>query len=200
MTTTYKCTSYCASNPPVLRCASRDNPVTRPRHSGTTADAPDVDLIPCNRPQGPLESAPRTSLCADSAQGRWEGFWCVTDDRYYARCVRADGTEQWHCFGESPAKRRWARSSNVRGTSYVSVRRTSYVSVRGASYVSMRRTSIVDTQHARRTLTPAAPRTLTQVVPRTLTLDTRRTMLFGVYGRRVILVRLVRRRRARSAR
>src|SRR5688500_10350041 len=141
MTTTYKCTSYCASNPPVLRCASRDNPVTRPRHSGTTADAPDVDLIPCNRPQGPLESAPRTSLRADSAQGRWEGFWCVTDDRYYARCVRADGTEQWHCFGESPAKGRWSR--NVRGTSYVSVR--------GTSSVSVRRTSTVETQDARRT-------------------------------------------------
>lgn len=175
MATTYKCTSYCASYRPVLRCASPRQSGTRPRHSGITADAPDVDLFSCNRPQGPLESAPRTSLRADSAEERWEGFWCGTDDRYYARCVRADGTEQWHCFGESPAKRRW-----------------SSVAVRGPSYVSVRRTSTGDTEHA--------PRTLTPVVPRTLTLDARRTMLFGVYGKRSILVRLVRRRRARSAR
>jgi len=192
MTTTYASTRYCASNRPVLRCASRDKSGTRPRRSGTTADASDVDLLPCNRPQGQLESAPRTSLRADSAQERWEGFWCVTDDRYYALCVRADGTEQWHCFGESAAKGRWSRSGNVRGTSYVSVR--------GPSSVSVRCTRPVDTQHARRTLTPDAPRTLTPVVPRTLTLDARRTILVGKYGQRSLLVRLVRRRRARSAR
>ena len=196
MTTTYKYTTYCASNLPVLRCASRDKSGTRPRRSGTTADAPDVDLISCNRPQGPLESAPRTSLRADSAEERWEGFWCVTDDRYYARCVRADGAEQWHSFGESSARGRWSR--NVRGASYVSVRGT--LSVRRTSYVSVRGMSSVDTQDARRTLTPDAPRTLTPAAPRTLTLDTRRTMLVGVYGRRSILVRFVRRRRARSAR
>ena len=130
-----------------------------------------MHLLRCNPPQGSLESAPRTSLRADSAQERWEGFWCADDDRYYTRCARADGSEQWYRFA-------------YENTARVLPFHTPYVSVRGTSSVSVRRTSTVDTQDA----------------PRTLTLDTRRTMLFGVYGQRSILVRLVRRRRARSAR
>ncbi|MEX2178792.1 MAG: hypothetical protein WD801_08795 [Gemmatimonadaceae bacterium] len=55
-----------------------------------------MQLLPCNRPSGPLESAPRTSLRADSAQERWEGYWCEGDEGYYARCVRTDGTEGWY--------------------------------------------------------------------------------------------------------
>jgi hypothetical protein len=141
-----------------------------------------VHLLPCSPPNGSLEPAPRTSLRTDSAQERWEGFWCLADDRYYARCVRADGTEQWHCFADKPAKGRWAR--NVRGASYVNVRGTSYVSVRGPTFVA--------TQDARRTLT--------QVARRTLTLDARRTILVGKYGQRALLVRMVRRSRARRPR
>lgn len=33
---------------------------------------------------------------ADSAQERWEGWWDVSDESYFARCVRADGSDQWY--------------------------------------------------------------------------------------------------------
>ncbi|MEX2154167.1 MAG: hypothetical protein WD825_12580 [Gemmatimonadaceae bacterium] len=62
-----------------------------------------MHLLPCNRPQGTLESAPRTSLREDSSQERWEGFWCVSDEGYYARCVHTDGSEQWYRFAEDVA-------------------------------------------------------------------------------------------------
>jgi hypothetical protein len=53
-----------------------------------------------------LEVAPRSSLCADSAIEKWEGYWCLADERYYARCVRADGAEQWfHLVDEAPRPR-----------------------------------------------------------------------------------------------
>ena len=54
-----------------------------------------MHLRPCSRPSGSLESAPRTSLRADAAHERWEGYWCVADEDYYTRCIRSDGTEQW---------------------------------------------------------------------------------------------------------
>jgi hypothetical protein len=54
-----------------------------------------VQLIPCNRPLGSLESAPRTSLRADTTHERLQGFWSVEDDAYYARCECADGAERW---------------------------------------------------------------------------------------------------------
>ena len=54
-----------------------------------------MQLLPCPRPIGPLESAPRTSLRADSERERWDGFWSE-DERYYARCTRWDGSEQWY--------------------------------------------------------------------------------------------------------
>ena len=70
----------------------------------SAAADPDVQLLPCVRPDGLMESAPRTSLRADSPQERWEGFWCVTDERYYTRCVRDDGAEQWYrLVDEAPA-------------------------------------------------------------------------------------------------
>jgi hypothetical protein len=56
----------------------------------------DVQLLPCPRPTGLLESAPQTSLRADTAQERWEGFWSVADEHYYTRCNRVDGGEQWY--------------------------------------------------------------------------------------------------------
>lgn len=65
-----------------------------------------MHLFPCNRPNGSLEVAPRTSLCADSATERWEGFWCLEDDRYYTRCVRDGSREQWFSIvDESPRAR-----------------------------------------------------------------------------------------------
>jgi hypothetical protein len=59
-----------------------------------------VHLVPSLPPAGTLEVAPRTSLRQDSIQERWDGFWCVADDRYYARCTRADGRAQWFRFAE----------------------------------------------------------------------------------------------------
>jgi hypothetical protein len=63
-----------------------------------------VQLLPCNRPHGSLEAAPRTSLCADSATEKWEGFWCLADERYYTRCVRDDGAEQWYHLVDEPPR------------------------------------------------------------------------------------------------
>lgn len=37
---------------------------------------------------------------ADSAHERWEGFWCIADEGYYARCLRSDGSEQWYRFAD----------------------------------------------------------------------------------------------------
>jgi hypothetical protein len=34
-------------------------------------------------------------LRADSPEERWEGYWCVRDERYYARCVGPDGDDRW---------------------------------------------------------------------------------------------------------
>jgi hypothetical protein len=64
-----------------------------------------VQLLPCNRPTGQLETAPRTSLCADSARERWEGFWSVEDDGYYTRCVRADAESWYRVVDEAPRAR-----------------------------------------------------------------------------------------------
>ena len=55
-----------------------------------------MQLLPCIRPPGPLESAPHTSLRADSEIETWEGYWSVADGGYYTRCARADGSEQWY--------------------------------------------------------------------------------------------------------
>lgn len=55
-----------------------------------------MHLLPCNRPTEQLEPAPTTALGSDSAQERWEGYWGLADDTYYARCVRPDGVEQWY--------------------------------------------------------------------------------------------------------
>lgn len=71
---------------PVRECFTREI---------TAAAASDVHLLPCNCPTGPLEPAPRTALCEDSAFAHWEGFWCVADEGYYARCVREDGSAAW---------------------------------------------------------------------------------------------------------
>jgi hypothetical protein len=102
MATTYENAPYCARNLPVLRCASRDQIDSRTL-SEITAPPHPVHLLPCNRPQGTLESAPRTSLREDSSHERWEGFWCVSDEGYYARCVRTDGSDQWYRFADDVA-------------------------------------------------------------------------------------------------
>jgi hypothetical protein len=64
-----------------------------------------VQLLPCKRPVGPLESAPRTSLREDSAQERWEGFWSTVDEGYYARCTTPDGAENWYRVADESRRR-----------------------------------------------------------------------------------------------
>lgn len=54
-----------------------------------------MHLVPCARPSGVLEEAPRTSLREESAGERWDGFWCAGDEGYYTRCTRGDGSEEW---------------------------------------------------------------------------------------------------------
>lgn len=69
-----------------------------------------MHLLPCNPPQGSLERAPCTSLSlpatrVDSPEDRWEGFWRVADERYYTRCIRADGSEHWYRIDDERATR-----------------------------------------------------------------------------------------------
>jgi hypothetical protein len=64
-----------------------------------------VQLLPCNRPSGTLESAPRTALRTDSALERWEGFWSVDDDGYYTRCIGADGNSHWYRIADEAARK-----------------------------------------------------------------------------------------------
>ena len=71
----------------------------------------DVQLLPCNRPIGSLETAPRTSLRADSPQETWEGFWCVADEGYYTRCTYTDGRECWFRLADAaPRDEHYERS------------------------------------------------------------------------------------------
>ena len=59
-----------------------------------------VHLISCARPKGILEPAPATSL-GEAVEGeQWDGFWCDDDERFYARCVAAAGTERWFRIGD----------------------------------------------------------------------------------------------------
>ena len=59
-------------------------------------------LLPCNPPNGSLESAPRTSLRKDTRDERWDGFWSLADEKYYARCTSAHGVEQWYRVVDEP--------------------------------------------------------------------------------------------------
>ncbi|HEX7938800.1 MAG TPA: hypothetical protein VF483_07380 [Gemmatimonadaceae bacterium] len=74
-----------------------------------------MQLLPCNRPTGSLETAPRTSLGTDSPQETWEGFWCIADEGYYTRCTYADGRECWFRLAdEAPREDRYDRvRSNI---------------------------------------------------------------------------------------
>jgi hypothetical protein len=54
-----------------------------------------MHLVSCTRPIEPLEDAPCSSLLSENANGAWTGFWSTKDEGYYARCRRADGSEEW---------------------------------------------------------------------------------------------------------
>jgi hypothetical protein len=43
---------------------------------------------------------------ADGVDGeQWNGFWCLTDGKYYARCVERDGREVWFCIADDSGAR-----------------------------------------------------------------------------------------------
>ena len=62
-----------------------------------------MHLVPSHPPAGTLEAAPRTALRENSAREQWDGFWCVEDDRYYARCTRSNGGVQWFRIADGRA-------------------------------------------------------------------------------------------------
>jgi hypothetical protein len=66
-----------------------------------------MHLVSCARPSGPLERAPRTSLRVNTDAERWDGFWSVVDEAYYARCTHPDGGEEWFCYVEEPNRGPW---------------------------------------------------------------------------------------------
>lgn len=76
-----------------------------------------VHLLPCHRPTGTLERAPRTSLqpCAHEVPDgeQWDGFWSLDDEKYYARCIERGGREIWYRIADArgtpvlPLRRRW---------------------------------------------------------------------------------------------
>jgi hypothetical protein len=73
-----------------------------------------VQLVPCIRPDGPLEPAPATSLGAAEAGERWEGFWCVADERFYTRCTSAAGRERWYRIADLSGEARPTRRGSAR--------------------------------------------------------------------------------------
>lgn len=158
MTTTYGNAAYCVRNWPVLRCAPREQLPRRPRSLDRLLA---VQLLPCNRPTGILESAPRTSLRADSAHERWEGFWSVSDEGYYTRCVRDDGSQQWYRVADE----------------------VSNESITDSRVIPFRRRKV--THDSRRTLTFDVPRTLTHDARQMLLISRpgQRPILVGVSRR-----------------
>jgi hypothetical protein len=57
-----------------------------------------MHLVACAQPQEPLESAPRSALLAESADGadeQWDGFWSASSDDYFVRRTRLNGETQW---------------------------------------------------------------------------------------------------------
>jgi hypothetical protein len=94
MTTTYGHSAYCAAKVALLRCPPRGQIGSRRTHARSPQPNP-VHLLPCNRPAGQLEPAPRTSLSGPETEAHWDGFWGA-DERYYARCTEANGREYWY--------------------------------------------------------------------------------------------------------
>ena len=62
-----------------------------------------MHLVPCARPSGALEEAPRTSLRQEGDGNRWDGFWCAGDEGYYTRCTHGDGSEEWFRMADEGA-------------------------------------------------------------------------------------------------
>jgi hypothetical protein len=101
---------YCVHRVTPIRCASLKYADDAGPSRFTPAVHSIVQLLPCNRPTGSLESAPRTSLRADTEQETWAGFWSLTDDAYYTCCTDAAGREYWFRMAdETPRDDSWDR-------------------------------------------------------------------------------------------
>lgn len=111
MTTTYVDSAYCAAKVGVLRCPPRSQIGFAERIPRDHQPNP-VHLVPCDRPVGQLESAPRTSLSGPGAAAELDGFW-GTDERYYARSSGADGSERWFRVADAAVVSRKKRESRV---------------------------------------------------------------------------------------
>ena len=111
MTTTYVDSAYCAAKVPLLRCPSRSQIGFAARIPRDHQPNP-VHLLPCDRPVGHLEPAPRTSLSGPDGPAEWTGFWGM-DERYYARCRYADGGEQWYRVADDVVVARRKRETRV---------------------------------------------------------------------------------------
>ncbi len=59
-----------------------------------------MHLVPCIRPEGQLEPAPATSLGKAAAGEQWDGFWSLTDERFYTRRTTFTGGESWFRIGD----------------------------------------------------------------------------------------------------
>src|SRR5687767_1470584 len=97
MTTTYGVSWYCAVPMTLLRSpllASDMSLRSPPYWDHRRSRINDVHLVPCHPPVGELDGAPRSSLSENSASESWDGFW--SEERYYTRCTRADGSVQWY--------------------------------------------------------------------------------------------------------
>jgi hypothetical protein len=63
-----------------------------------------MHLVSCDRPQEPLEDAPRSGLIADLTEGeQWDGFWSSDSDAYFARCTRTGGETEWFTLADDEA-------------------------------------------------------------------------------------------------
>jgi hypothetical protein len=111
----------------LLRLKSTASTLPSPRPKPVSAKPPEitssripVHLVASNPPAGSLEVAPRTGLRESTAREQWDGFWCVEDDRYYARCTRSNGSVQWYRIADARVRvRREARVLPLRRMAYV---------------------------------------------------------------------------------
>jgi hypothetical protein len=69
-----------------------------------TESLPPMHLVACATPPQPLETAPRTALLGELAEGEsWDGFW--SSDEYYVRRTESNGEVTWYQLADDARKR-----------------------------------------------------------------------------------------------
>lgn len=96
----------------------------------------------------------------DSAHERWEGYWSVANDGYYARCIRPDGSEQWYRFADELSGERVAEARVIplRPRLTRDVRRTLTCDAQGALTRDTRQMLLVSAAKGRRPILIGASR------------------------------------------